>query len=258
MSVLWRHVANGTTYEVRAAGNSIRLYTDNVLHSQWNPHRPLTRSVWDCLSLPGFFLPHTQPARVLMLGVGGGACIRQIQQLFSPKQITGVELDLVHIEIAHRWFGIPPDHGPPPGGENQQATRIDLVHADATEWLRNYDGPRFHMVIDDLWGKVKGEACRVVPLEGAWAEHVLRVTHREGVVVANFESRAQFRRCSLRDSPRVRRRYMFEREHYGNVVGVFTTTMRTRRHWRQRINTCTTMSPEEKRISLSTRVSVGR
>ena len=76
MALLWSEQDGDSRYEVRSAGNTRRLYTNGVFHSQYNPNNPVTGSVWDLLLLPAFFLPPGRPRRVLVLGVGGGENIR--------------------------------------------------------------------------------------------------------------------------------------------------------------------------------------
>ena len=98
MAVIWEQKTTGCHYEVRTAGNSVRLYKDGVFHSQWNDQRPLSNGVWDLLFLPTLFLPEPNIQRVLVLGVGGGAVINQFSRLLSPCNIVGVELDAVHIK----------------------------------------------------------------------------------------------------------------------------------------------------------------
>lgn len=204
------------------------------------------KSVWDCLTLPGFFLPESKPSRVLLLGVGGGAAIRQLEQFFSPDAIVGIELDPVHIEVARDWFGVGTD-------------RVELIESDATTWLRNYDGPRFDMVIDDLWGDIGGEACRAVPVDDEWAGQLLRVTQRDGIIVVNHESRAQLRGSGLAEkSTRINHRYIFEQTNYGNAVGVYTLGRRTRRHWRNRVEKCEALDAAQQRVALGTWVSTCR
>lgn len=56
MAIVWSRQLSGVHYEVRSAGNSLRLYTDGVFHSQYNPCRLITGHVWDLLMLPAFFL----------------------------------------------------------------------------------------------------------------------------------------------------------------------------------------------------------
>jgi len=61
---------------VRSAGYSLRLYTDGVFHTQYNPGNPLTGHIWDLLMLPAFFYEPDTIKRVLVLGVGGVASIQ--------------------------------------------------------------------------------------------------------------------------------------------------------------------------------------
>ena len=49
MAIVWQDTRDGTHYQVRTAGKTLRLYTDGVLHSQYNPVKRLTGSVWDLL-----------------------------------------------------------------------------------------------------------------------------------------------------------------------------------------------------------------
>ena len=105
MALLWSQQDSDTRYEVRTAGNSRRLYTNGVLHSQYNPRQPVTGSVWDLLTLPAFFAPQSAH-RILMLGVGGGAVIRQLNHFLMPQCIIGVERDRVHLDVAQRYFDV--------------------------------------------------------------------------------------------------------------------------------------------------------
>ena len=55
MAILWSQRVGDTRYEVRAAGSSLRLYNNGILHSQFSERCPATGSVWDLLWLPGLF-----------------------------------------------------------------------------------------------------------------------------------------------------------------------------------------------------------
>ncbi len=244
MSVIWQHSINGRTYEVRTAGNSVRLYTNRVFHSQWNPNRPLTNSVWDCLTLPGFFLPTGKPDRVLMMGVGGGAAIRQIQQFFNPSEIVGIELDPVHIDVAKQWFGV-------------EGSGVQLIESDAVAWLNAYEGPPFDLVIDDLFGDSGGDATRAVPVDGEWASQLLKATQKDGVIVVNYEDRTQLHQSALAStSPRkIRNRFIFEQETYGNAVGVYLRSDRKHDHWKERIEHARTFDATQRRAALKTWVN---
>lgn len=178
MAIVWSKCSQGTLYEVRSAGNSLRLYTDGVFHSQYNPRQLLTGHVWDLLMLPAFFYPEKKIKRVLVLGVGGGAVMQMLRHFVSPEKIVGVELNPVHISVARRFFSL-------------KHQSIELVEADAITWLKNYSGEKFDMIIDDLFAEKEGEPVSVVKASVSWFSSVLKHLHPEGVFVRNFINRQE-------------------------------------------------------------------
>jgi len=161
LAIVWQKNLKGTSYEIRKAGNTTRLYTDGVFHSQFNPDNPITRSVWDLLMLPAFFYVKGSIKRVLVLGVGGGSVIQLLHKHVQPEEIIGIELNPVHISVAKRFFGV----------NNKMAK---LYAADAISWMEKYKGPPFDMIIDDLFGEVDGEGVRPIPLNAKWKIRSLR------------------------------------------------------------------------------------
>lgn len=212
MSILWQKSVHGVRYEVRAAGRTRRLYTDGVLHTQFNPANPVTGSVWDLLTLPSFFYPAGEVRRILVLGVGGGAVIRQLQHFIGPAEILGVELNPLHLRIAKRFFGV-------------KGKDVRLHEADAVQWLRAYQGPPFDMIVDDLFGGEDGEPVRAVEANGRWFDCLLRHLSPGGVLVMNFPDAAELRRSAYFSSGRVQARFKaafrLATPRYENVVGVF-------------------------------------
>ncbi|HHQ43049.1 MAG TPA: hypothetical protein ENK20_12280 [Chromatiales bacterium] len=211
MALLWRAERGGHRYEVRAAGRTRRLYTDGVLHTEHNPRRVLTHAVWDLLVLPAFALD-PPPARVLVLGVGGGAAVRLLRHYFPHAHVTAVERDPVHLSVARRFFGL------------RASRRLALVEADARAWVRDHAGPPFDLVIDDLFGG-RGEPERAVALDPGWMGALAGLVGEEGALVVNCASRAELGRCAWRTRPGLRRRLpgalalSTPREH--NAVGAF-------------------------------------
>lgn len=213
VALLWHKNVAGTRYEVRSAGQTRRLYTDGVFHSQYSPAQPVTGGVWDLLLLPAFFLPPAaRLRRVLLLGVGGGAVIRQLKHFLDPPSIVGVELNPVHLSVARRFFGVRPAHA-------------ELHLADARRWMARYDGPPFDYIIDDLYGEQDGEPVRAVAATVRWAETLLRHLAPQGVLASNFVSARELRESAYQASTRVRRRYatafQLSTPQNENAVGVF-------------------------------------
>src|SRR5262245_42256114 len=137
MAVIFSNRIAGVRYEVRTAGRSVRLYTKGAMHTQYHPVHKLTRGVWDLLALPALALPRVQ--RVLLLGVGGGAVIHLLRHWCAGVEVTGVELNPVHLQLARRFFGL-------------RLPDVKLVTGDARVFVEQYRGEPFDLVIEDLFG----------------------------------------------------------------------------------------------------------
>ena len=175
MAILWQQIRDGIDYQVRDAGKTRRLYTDNVLHSQYNPDRKLTSSVWDLLFLPALCIDK-QPLRVLVLGVGGGAVLHMMNDFFNCENITGIELNPTHIEIAKKFFGL-------------KANNIHLIKADAIDWVEQYSGEKFDIIIDDLFYEEQGEPIKVAAPDATWFYHMYSLLAPKGIIIMNFVGR---------------------------------------------------------------------
>ncbi len=228
MAVIWTKSTNDKHFEVRRAGRSVRLYTNGVFHSQYNPANPIAGTVWNLLALPAFLRPPGTIRRALVLGVGGGAVIRLLHHLFRPEQIIGVELDPIHIQIAKRFFGI-------------TRHRADLVEADAVDWLHRHRGPKFDLIVDDLFGEIDEEPVRTVEADQAWLTELSRNLVADGVLVMNFVSRRALRETSgtLEKSmpDRFASAFQLSLPGYENAVGAFTGEPLPARQLRQALRT---------------------
>jgi spermidine synthase len=226
MAILWQKTIKNTRYEVRTAGQTRRLYTDGVFHSQFNSEHAVTGGVWDVLMLPALFYPKSTIHRVLVLGVGGGAVIHLLQRYIKPAEIIGVELNPVHIMLAKRFFGITVKHA-------------KLVQADAVKWLENYSGPPFDMIIDDLFGEQDGEPIRAVKANKVWIEKLNSHLSPEGVLVMNFISLNDLKNCSAVSYKKISglfiSSFQFTLTHYVNAVGAFLKKPATSQMLRQHI-----------------------
>jgi len=194
MALLWSKKADGAKYEVRSAGNSLRLYTDGVFHSQYNPNNPITGSVWDLLLIPSFFRPIFQIKRILVLGVGGGAVIRQILHFLQPEEIIGVELSAVHLTLAKKYFGL-------------RSKKLTLVNEEATQWLREYKDAKFDLIIDDIFAEYAGSPIKAVPADTRWFNLLLKQLAGDGLLVSNFISQNEMKTCAYFEDAGIRRRF---------------------------------------------------
>ena len=127
MAVIWQKKFKGDKYEVRTAGNSVRLYSNGVFHSHYNPNHALTNSIWDLLMLPALFQPEGSVKRILLMGVGGGSVIKLFHKYLSPEHITGVEINPIHVSVAKRYFKL-------------TKHEANLICDDAISWICNYQG----------------------------------------------------------------------------------------------------------------------
>lgn len=211
MALLWQKNTKDTCYEVRTAGRSRRLYTNGVFHSQYHPDRAHSGGVWDLLVIPAFFRPPGRVKRVLLLGVGGGSAIHLLQRFVQPVEIVGVELSKTHLQIARQFFGI----------KKNMAT---LHHADAVQWLTDYDGPPFDFIIDDLFGSTD-DSERAVPATTAWCKILLRNLKSNGTLVMNFIGSKGLKKSACVADPSIARHFksafQLSLPAYQNMIGVF-------------------------------------
>ena len=209
MAVVFSRQVAGERYEIRTAGQSVRLYTNGVLHTQYHPRRRVTGGVWDLLALPAVALP--QVRRVLLLGVGGGAAIHLLHDWCPGVEVTGVELNAMHLTLARRFFGL-------------KGKGITLVHGDARTFVEQYRGEPFDLVIEDLFGG-NGEPDRSFAADRQWCNALSRLVSNDGALVINTLERKQLRETAFVNDRAVRRQWQshlcLTLPAYANAVGVF-------------------------------------
>jgi len=226
VALIHQQTHQGTHYQIIAAGNSVRLYTDKVLHSQYNHKTQLTGSVWDLLFLPALVLPTTAPIRVLVLGVGGGAVLKMLNEYFNCSNITGIELNPIHIQLAQNYFAI-------------KGKEYELIEADAIEYVKNYRGEKFDLIIDDLFYEEEGEPMKVASPDNCWLMHLYALLKPQGVIAMNFVGRnAAFSAAPLHDqylSRLLPNALHFTTPYYDNHVLAFSAADMSARQIRQNI-----------------------
>lgn len=187
--IVWERSLAGHHYQVRTAGSSIRLYRNQVFHSQYHGGRLLNGGVWDMLWLPLFFRQppdaskKLKPLRVLVLGVGAGAAIKKISDYVPNVSIVAVDIDKVHLQVARRFVGL-------------NRHKVKLVHADAISWLKAYKGPAFDLIIDDLFFDQDGEPFRAVAFadkNAFWLRRIKACLSPQGLLIANCVSSKEAR-----------------------------------------------------------------
>lgn len=225
----------GRHYQVRSAGRTRRLYTDGVFHSQYNPSHGVTGSVWDLLFLPACFYNPDEIKRVLVLGVGGGAVIHMLNRFIAPESIVGVELSELHIQLAQRYFGL-------------QYDNLELVRANAIDWVIDYVGEPFDLIIDDLYFEVAGQPQRAIAADASWFDVLMEHLSEQGALVMNFVSYREWRNSAWFSEPFVQEGfasvYQFATPTCHNAVVGFLRKDTETRMLRQNLKQTPLLNPE--------------
>lgn len=243
--MIWRRQVDGVDYQVRSAGQTRRLYSNGVFHSQFNPRSPVGGSVWDLLLLAAFFQDLPARPRILLLGVGGGAVIRQLQHFLGPVSITGIDINRVHLQVARRFFGV--------GGRS-----VELIEADAIQWVAQGPAAAYDLIIDDLFGHADGEPSRAIAADSAWFMQLQRLLRPGGTLALNFDTPAGLRSCGWCSDRRVAATlasgWGLSTPLYENCVGVFTHTPSTREALLQRLQQFPALDTRRKSCRLRVRL----
>lgn len=213
MAILWQQTIDGNHYEVRTAGGSIRLYRNGVNHSQWNPKRPLSGSIWDLITLPTLHRPFNSLEDVLILGFGAGSVGRQILELVMPKRIVGVEMDPIHLSIADGFF--------------QCSSDFDLIAGDAVDWVHeSAEKASFDVIIDDLYSEEDGIPLRCVPMNAEWCEALAGFIKPGGMLIFNMIEPGKIKHLPFFKSSKLKERFsesvMYRIDGYENRVIAFS------------------------------------
>jgi len=195
------------TYEVRAAGASLRLYTNGAFHSQWHPNRVFQGAVWDCLTLPALLL-NNPPQSALILGVGGGTACHQLQRIAPLSRSVGIDCDSEHLAIAQRFF-------------NLRYPGLDLLCEDAVRYVER-DRTFYGHLIDDLFLDGPEDPLRPDLNEEIWLKLLSSRLADSGVLVQNrlevAKAKAFFRQHRAFFSATFDRVLLLSAQHYSNGI----------------------------------------
>jgi len=213
MAILWQQTIEDNHYEVRTAGASIRLYRNGVNHSQWNPKRPLSGSIWDLIVLPTLHRAEGSLKDVLVLGFGAGSVGRQIRELMAPDRIVGVELDPIHLSIADGFF--------------ECSEGCELIAGDAVEWVHEGgDQGCYDVIIDDLYAEEEGIPVRCVPMDVEWCEALSDLLNPGGMLIFNMIEPEKVRHMPIFKSAKLKKRFsetiMYRIDGYENRIIAFS------------------------------------
>lgn len=178
MAIIWAKQEQGTHYKVTQAGHSLRLYRNQVLHSQWNPKDPIKGNIWE-LFLLSSLVTQEKISRALILGSGGGAVVKLLHYYFPHAVIDAIDLDPVHLSISKRFFKV-------------NVERCHLICADAKQWLAQSNRMKYDLIIDDLFAEQDGVPMRAVNADVDWVNHLLARLSNQGSLVMNFADKREW------------------------------------------------------------------
>ena len=234
MALVWSDKLDGTSYEVKTAGSTVRLYTDGVFHSQYNARTRISGGVWDLLMLPAFFHASDSIKRILVLGVGGGAVMRMFLEHLDPDVIVGVELDPTHITIARNYFGL-------------KDKRIQLLQHDAIQWMKNYKGPAFDLIVEDLFGEEDGEPVRAVTPDCEWTRLLSGHLSDKGMIISNFLTRKEICRSGYEKNCKGQKKFesawLLTDSRYENKIAVYSRLITSRMQLMERLSLASLNNP---------------
>jgi len=119
-----------------AHGELSLWFDDETVQSRTVPHDPARLVLEYSRLMMGFLLFRPAPARIAMIGLGGGSLARYCALKLPDADFTAVEISPAVIALRDR-FGVPPD-GP----------RFRVVCADGADFVRR-DGEAFDVLLVD-------------------------------------------------------------------------------------------------------------
>lgn len=244
MAIVWQKQTADQLYEVRTAGNSVRLYTSGVFHSQWNPSRPLAGHIWDLLFLPAmFYVSPQQLDNAIVLGVGGGTVINLLNYFIAPKKIQGVDLDATHLSIAKRFF-------------LDDSKNVTLHKANACSYFTKIDNQSVDFIVEDLFCGAQNdpsEAIRAVPMDEQWLSALAQSLTSAGILVVNFEDAKQLRQAFSKKTivaSGFESVYRLTTPQYENAIGVCLKKHCDKKVFNQNLERFILSRPKTKRSDL--------
>ncbi len=119
---------------------------------------------------------HPHPRRVLVCGTGEGKTIREILRYPQVEKVVAVDIDREVVALCQEYLAREPLDDP----------RCELVFADIAEYVSQYQGPPFDVVVVDVTDDAEGPAGTVYVLE--FYRRLERIVASPGVVAVQGTS----------------------------------------------------------------------
>lgn len=157
---VWQNNAGRIDFEVSGA-----------THATWHPTHLLTGHAWDAITAA--ILSHPDEiSSILLLGLGGGTCLRQLRHLLPDAEITAVEIDGNMIDLARRYMKL-------------DELRVNVIEDDAFRVLESA-ALNADVVIDDLYHALGNDVERPKPITENLLASISRRIPPNGSVAMNF------------------------------------------------------------------------
>lgn len=192
---------------IERAGDAVSLMTSLGAFSVYLPAHVFTGRGWDAQSASLLLLP-SAPARILLLGLGGGTVARQCRHLFPRARIVAVEIDGEIVKLARRHFQL---------GESD----IDVVHDSAEAFVRS-SRQSFDAILDDAWPMTVA-GPRQALADPSWPSRCMRRLTPGGLLGVNAYASAASRQAHRSLLRRLRQTFDDTREV--RVPGRLTTVL---------------------------------
>lgn len=123
----------GQVYEINYENGYKVLNSKNANYSFGSLHQIMQKGIFETLK-------RIQPKKILMLGLGAGSAVEILHKKCSwPIEITALEFDEDLIRFAKEEFNM------------QRYDNLNIIHADAFEWIKLNSELKFDFIIDDLF-----------------------------------------------------------------------------------------------------------
>jgi len=210
VAVIYSKQTKDTLFEVRTHGQTVRLYSNGVLHSQYNPNHIISGAIWDLLVLPSFF-KSIPPKNALVLGLGGGTVVHMIRHFYPECEVHCIEREMQHIQIARRFFKIPKD--------------VKVIKGDAYEYLEK-STQKYDWILDDVFQHAGGEPERGVAFSDIFKLYK-KALAKNGVLSMNTIGNEQLKELKALKND-FESGYVFRHPLYENAIISFFNNGRTK------------------------------
>lgn len=145
------------------------------------------------------------------------------------------------MQLAKRFFGL-------------QYDNLELIEANAIDWLIEYQGEPFDLIIDDLYFEDHGEPLRAIQADASWFDVLLDNLSEHGLLVMNFVNHKQWRSSAYYQEDFVAEAFQSVYQFatptcHNSIVGFLKKSSETKQ-LRERLKTIPMLNPDRARCRL--------